>query len=330
MHKDPYKILGVDKNVSQDEILKAYRFLAQKYHPDKNPENPIESAQKFKELSAAFDLIGDEQSRRKYDLFGFNTQPSFSFKNRNSVDDFFDNIFSHFFGDQKNSKTRIKISLFEAYFGCKKNIKSENHKFCESCKGTGSALWEPCSKCDNKGFIFTNNGSLKIQVSCSNCGGKGSISVQKCKECQSRGYIVDYIKNVEVKIPPGIDDGCQIRLAGEAADGSDLFIVVNIEKDAKITREGKDLLSYVEIPYHVVVLGGNINYDLFGSKIDIKVKSNTKPGSRICLKGQGMPLFSNPNLRGDLFLDVRLKMPKTISKEYKDILIELSKIESYN
>lgn len=325
---DPYQVLGVSKCASQEEILKAYRCLATKYHPDKNPEYPGEATEKFKEVCAAFELIGNEDNRKRYDIFGKAGAPSFSFKNRNSVDDIFDNMFSEVFGDQKNSKVRIKVTLSESYFGCSKVINSEKRKSCESCKGTGAASWESCSKCEGKGFIFTNNGPLKIQTSCSFCNGKGATSIAKCKDCSSKGYIVEQVKPVDVLIPQGIEDGSQIRFAGESADGNDLYVVVNIEKDQKLNREGKNLIGRLELPYHILVLGGTVQYDLFDKKIDIKIAPRTNVGTRIRLKGHGMPMTLNPNAKGDLFVDIRLKIPKAINKEYEDILNNLSKLES--
>jgi molecular chaperone DnaJ len=324
---DPYLVLGVDRGASQEEILKAYRSLAAKHHPDKNPDNISESSDKFKQINAAFELISDDQKRKHYDFFGKSHAPTFSFRSRNSVDDIFDNIFSNVFGDQKKSKLRLKISLLEAYLGCSKIVKSEKHKLCDFCKGTGSSSWQPCSKCDNKGFVFTNNGSLRIQTSCSNCNGRGSISLEKCKDCLSKGYTIDYVKDVSVLVPRGIEEGAQIRLANASADGSDLFIVINIEKDLNIFREGKNLIGSMEVPYHILVLGGDINYDLFGTKINIKIRPKTNAGSRIRIKNQGMPNYHNPNLKGDLFIDLKLKMPKTVTKEYEDAILELSKIQ---
>lgn len=325
---DPYQVLGVSKCASQEEILKAYRCLATKYHPDKNPEFPCESTEKFKEVCTAFELIGDEQKRKRYDLFGTAGSPSFSFKNRNSVDDVFDNMFSSVFGDQKNSKARIKISLYEAYSGCSKTINSEKRKSCEPCKGTGSVSWDSCSKCEGKGFVFANNGPLKVQSSCSFCNGKGATSIEKCKDCSSKGYVVEQTKPVEIFIPQGIEDGSQIRFAGESADGNDLYVVVNIEKDQNIIREGRNLIGRLEVPYHILVLGGALQYGLFDKKIDIKIPARTSVGTRIRLRSQGMPLALNPNAKGDLFIDITLKMPKNINKQYEDLLNSLSKLDS--
>jgi molecular chaperone DnaJ len=332
MRKDPYEILGVERNSSQEEILKAYRALAVKWHPDKNLENPKVASEKFKEITEAFDILGDVNNRKNYDFYSTRQFSSFSFKSRNSVDDVFDNIFSHFFGDQKNSgsKVRIKISLKESYAGCLKTIKTEKHKFCDPCKGTGSSSWQTCEKCSGKGFVFTNNGHLRIQVSCSNCGGKGSLSLKKCLECEGRGYLVESTKDVEIKIPPGIEDGNQIRIANEASDGSDLFVVVNVEKDAKFTREGKILISSVEVPYSILVLGGKVNFDLFGTKLDINIRPKSNAGTRIRLKNQGMPFLQNPNLKGDLLIDIKLKMPEQISDDHEKLLKDLLKISQSN
>lgn len=325
---DPYKILGVEKCSSQEEILKAYRCLALKYHPDKNPEHPHEAAEKFKEVCAAFELIGEEKRRKKYDIFGESPATSFSFRNRNSVDDIFDNMFSQVFGNQKNSKIRIKITLEEAYFGCVRKINSEKQKACDLCKGTGSVTWDPCSKCDGKGFIFTNNGSLRVQASCSNCSGRGSISIEKCKECSSKGYIVEGTKEVEVSIPEGIEDGTQIRFAEEAADGGDLFVVVQIDKNKKIIREGKNLFGNIDVPYSTLILGGTVQYDLFGFKIDIKIPPRLNAGSRLRIKNKGMPVTLNPAIKGDLFIDIKLRIPVSLTKEHEDLLSQLSKIEN--
>lgn len=325
---DPYLVLGVDRNASREHIAKSYRVLASKYHPDKNPDP--EAAAKFKEVAAAFEVIGDEDKRRHFDLYG-NQVPSFSFRSRNSVDDVFDNIFSNFFGNQKKgpsgSRVRLKISLRDAYFGCDRKISTEKHKFCSACQGTGSSSWKSCSNCAGKGFLFTNNGQIKVQESCSKCQGKGSFSEKSCADCQGKGYSVDSVKELSVKIPPGIDDGNQIRIAGEAADGSDLFVVVSVDKDPSFVRQDRFLIGNIEAPYSTLVLGGSVDMDLFGTKISIKIPPRMNAGSRMRIKGQGMPLIQNPNMRGDLLVDIRLKMPKTVDKDHANLLDSLSKID---
>lgn len=327
---DPYKVLGVDKKSTQEQISKAYRSLAAKYHPDRNPENPAEASAKFKEVTAAFEMIGDEDKRRYFDFYG-NQIPSFSFRNRNSVDDVFDNIFEQFFGNQKKgaagSKVRVKITLQEAFRGCEKTVSTEAHKFCDPCKGTGSSTWEPCPKCSGRGFVLTGNGHIKVQSSCSNCHGKGAISTRKCEACQGKGYEIGNVKEVVVKIPPGVDEGNQIRLAGEGADGSDLFVTVNIEKDPNFVRDDKFLIGKLDVPYHTLVRGGLANMEFFGSQITIRIPPRTPSGSRMRIKGQGMPMLYNSEIRGDLIVDIRLKIPSSLTKEHERLLDELAKIE---
>lgn len=331
IRRNPYEVLGVDRKATQEEITSAYRLLATKWHPDKNLDNPKEAAEKFKEIAAAFELLGDELKRKNYDFY--TTQiPTFSFKSRNSVDDIFDNILSQVFGDQKNSgsKVRLKVSLKEVYYGCSKTIKTEKHKFCDYCKGTGSSSWQKCEKCNGQGFIFSNSGNMKIRSSCVNCQGKGSTSVQKCKDCLGKGYSIDSTKDVQIKVPPGIEDGSQIRLAGEAPDGNDLFVVVQVEKDNLFVRDGKILIGSLEVSYPTLVLGGEVVFDLFGKKININIRPKSNAGTRIRIKGEGMPLVQNPSVKGDLFLDIKLKMPESIDKEQEKLLKKLLKISENN
>jgi molecular chaperone DnaJ len=326
---DPYSVLGVAKTSSHDEIVKAYRSLANKYHPDKNPDSPREAAEKFKEVSAAFELVGDEQKRRQFDFFGTSSPPSFSFRSRNSVDDVFDNMFSQFFGEQKfgGSKVRIRVSLKDVYLGSTKKVKTEKRSLCDPCKGTGSSAWDPCVTCSGKGFIFLNNGPLRVQTSCSVCLGRGSVSKFKCEICQGNGHLVDLVKELDVKIPAGVEDGTQIRLAGAAADGNDLFVVVNIEKDELFSRENKFLVGHVDVSYPVLVMGGEVSYDVFGTKLLIKIPPRTKAGTRMRIKGQGMPLVHNPSAKGDLLVEVRLKMPGEVDKAHERLLARLLKID---
>lgn len=328
---DPYATLGVSKSATQDEILKAYRALALKYHPDKNPENPKEASAKFKNVIKAFEIIGDPEKRKSYDFYGSSSFPTFNFRTRNSVDDVFSNIFSQFFGNQKqgSSKIRLKISLTEAYFGCTKKIAIDKNKSCDPCKGTGSILWESCTSCGGRGFVFTGQGPFRIQSPCSFCSARGSVSKQSCKDCNGKGYILDFVKELEIKIPPGIDEGGYIRLA-EESDGNDLYVVVNIEKDRDFVRQDKALIGSMEVPYHKLVLGGDVVFDVFGTKLNIKINPKTNAGARIRIKGQGMPYLQNPSLKGDLFIDLKLKMPKDLSPEYINILDLLAKIEQSN
>lgn len=327
---DPYKVLGIDRGATQEDISRAYRSLAAKYHPDKNPDDTSGAAHKFKEATAAFEMIGTLESRRNYDFYG-NRAHSFNFRSRNTVDDVFDNMLQQFFGDQKKgnkgSKVRVKISLREAFLGCEKKVQTERQKGCGECKGTGAALWDSCSGCSGRGFVLVGHGGIKVQSSCSLCQGKGSVPSKICQECNGRGYVVEDVKEVSVTIPQGIGDNNQIRLAGEAGDGSDLFVIVNIEKDSNFTRQENFLFGSVDVPYTVLIMGGTAMIDVFGTSVSIKIPPRTNGGTRLRIKGQGMPILQNPSVRGDLFVDLRLRIPKFISEKHARLLEALAKIE---
>jgi molecular chaperone DnaJ len=310
--KDYYKILGLRTNSSQEEVDKAYRKLVLKYHPDRN-ENQQEFIDKFKEIQEAYEFLSKKSP--------------ISFKTRNSVDDIFDNMFSKFFGDQKinnnSSKVRIKISLEEAYAGCEKEVEIDKHEFCNDCEGTGGSLWEPCAKC-NGGFVYENR---LPRAACYFCEGRGSVVKEKCINCSGNGFIIKEKKSLLVKVPSGIQNDTQIRLAGEGSGGGDLYVVVNIQKHNFFERHNDNLISDIFVPYHTLILGGNFSFNLFDEKIDIKIKPRTKTGSKIVLKNKGMPFLEDANSKGDLELTVQIYLPKEISQEHKDILDKLKKFD---
>jgi molecular chaperone DnaJ len=305
--KDYYKILGLSKGCSLEEIDKAYRNLASKYHPDKNPDNEIEFSKKFKEIQEAYEKL--------------KSMPLFSFKfENNSVDDIFDNMLNKFFGNQKAnnySKIRVRVSLDEVYNGCEKIIEYNESSYCETCRGTGGESWAKCDICKGVGYV---DHSI-----CHICKGKGSVVIKECNECKGNGLVIKDRKKININIPPGIQDETQIRIAGEHGD---LFVIVNVQKNSKFTREGLDLKCILEVPYDILILGGICKLDLFNKQIDVKIKPRTKTGSKIVFKEVGMPSLKDPNARGDLQMEVQLKMPEKISKDYKKLLEKLKTIES--
>lgn len=325
MHKDPYLVLGVDRKAPQDEIGKAFRSLAAKHHPDKNPENPQESSVKFKEATAAYEMIGDESKRKQYDFYS--SHQFVGFRSRNKVDDVFDNLFSQF---SSASKARVRVSLAEAFSGCVKTVKSESRERCSVCSATGSSDWARCTGCNGSGFLFTSEGPMRIQTSCVHCSGRGSVSKQSCRSCNGRGSVVNSERDVELTIPRGVEDGMQIRIAGEGSSGSDLFVVIGVDKNPSIERQQRNLMTSVDVPYSTLVLGGTVSFSLFDSSIEVKIPQRTRSGSRMRIKGQGMPAIQNPEMRGDLFLDLNLAMPPSLDGEYGRLMRKLSKLESGN
>lgn len=169
---------------------------------------------------------------------------------------------------------------------------------------------------------------MRIQTSCVHCSGRGSVSQQGCKSCGGRGQVVKSEKEVEVRIPPGVEDGTQVRLSGDGPNGGDLFVVVSVDKHPSIERHQRNLLSSVEIPYTTLVFGGETSFVLFGTNITVRIPPRTRAGSRLRIKGQGMPAMQNPALRGDLFLEMSLKIPLDLDSEYESALKELAKLET--
>jgi molecular chaperone DnaJ len=325
---DPYRVLGVGRDATQEDISRAYRAMAGRYHPDRNPDDHEVAASMFKEATAAFELIGTAEKRRSYDL---SSRPaSFSFRSRNSVDDVFDNLFSQFFGpkggaEQGFSRSRVRVSLAEAYSGCTRKVGFESREACGLCHGTGSTEWSRCSPCGGTGFVVSADGHVRIQTSCSSCSGRGSKPVQSCSPCNGRGYRVSAERSAEVRIPAGVEDGTQIRVAG--SDG-DLFVVVSVDKDPNVSRHKTDLFVSLDVPYSTLVLGGEASVALFGSSISLRVPRGTRAGSRIRVRGMGMPHMRNESARGDLFVEVGLFVPVSLTKDHERLVARLAKIEA--
>jgi len=330
---NPYLVLGVERNATQEEISRAYRSLAVKYHPDRNPEDMEGASEKFKQVTAAYEMVGTEEKRRRHDFRSGHS--SFSFRSRNVVDDVFENLFSQFFGgphagDATSVRSRVRVTLAEAYHGCRKTVKSESRSPCQPCTGTGATEWSRCATCSGSGFVFSSDGMMRIQTACSGCLGRGSKPSQNCSECNGRGYKVVSERDLEVNVPPGVDEGTQIRVSAESASEPDIFVVVSVEKDSVFTRQQRSLFASVEASYSTLVLGGEVSLNLFGSQISLKVPRGTRSGTRMRVAGKGMPHIQNPSARGDLFVDLVLAMPSVVSKEHEKLLVRLSKIEGAN
>lgn len=313
--KDYHSILEVNSDATKEDIEKSYRRLVIKYHPDKNLENQEEFSRKFKEIQEAYEYL-------------INLKDRFNFKSKNSVDDIFDNILSKYFGNQNlnnASRIRIKISLEESYFGCSKQISINENVSCTFCEGTGGLSWFSCKKCSGKGFVYDKD-KLVIQTTCCFCDGKGSVIKEKCDHCRSQGYITTGQKNINVQIPSGIKDGTQIRIQDESLN-DEIYVLVNIEKHNIFSREKQDLICDLEVPYSTLFLGGKIDFNLFNENIKVNIKPRTKPGSKIIIKNQGFSFMENSNVKGNLIFNIKLKFPKEINKELKDLIGKLEKYE---
>ncbi|MEN8154778.1 MAG: molecular chaperone DnaJ [Acidobacteriota bacterium] len=352
--RDYYEVLGVAKDTSQEEIKKAYRKIALKFHPDRNQNNP-EAEEKFKEASEAYSVLGNVEKKQKYDQYGFNGLNSngagfsdFSFFSDSIFSDFED-ILGGFFGfggrgSGRRSGSRPRkgedigvetyISLEEAYKGVDKEISIEKEVNCTVCSGSGSepgTTPETCSQCGGSGSVRRSQGFFSISTTCHICSGTGEKITNPCKECRGKGRLIEE-KDIKVTFPAGVDSGNRLRISGEGNEGSrggrpgDLYILLNVKEDQNFRREGNDLISDLKITFSQAVLGDDITTRSFAGKDKIKIQPGTNDGKVISIKGKG---FKNLNGwgKGDLLIIIHLDTPVNLSKREKDLFKELREIE---
>ncbi|MCR5515570.1 MAG: molecular chaperone DnaJ [Lachnospira sp.] len=354
--RDYYEVLGVSRDASEAELKKAYRQLAKKYHPDMHPGD-AEAEAKFKEASEAYGVLSDADKRRQYDQFGHaafenggaGAAGGFDF-DFSDFGDIFGDIFGGMFGggggSRRNSngprrgadvRMGTRITFAEAVKGTKKQIEVNIKETCSSCNGTGAKKGtspETCKKCNGRGQVTYQQQSLFGMVQsvrpCPDCGGTGKIIKEKCPDCKGTGYI-NTKKTIEVTIPAGIDDGQAIRISGKGEPGvnggprGDLLVVVSVSKDPNFIRDGYDVLSEVKISYPTAVLGGEIKVKTVDGEVLYEVKPGTASGTRVRLRGKGMPTLRNENVRGDAYIDLVVNIPTHLTKEQKDALLEYDK-----
>ena len=357
--RDYYEVLGVNKNATDDELKKAYRKLAKKYHPDANPDNKKEAEAKFKEVNEAYENLSDPQKRRMYDQFGnagpqgFGGNSGFYSQGFEGFDVDLGDIFSSFFGGGfggRSSRSRssgptkgaslrydIEITFEEAFLGVEKEISFNREETCSTCKGSGAkpgTTVNTCSMCNGTGQVTqmqtTILGQMQTTRTCPNCHGEGKIVTEHCETCRGKGKVRKATK-IKVKIPQGIDDGQTVILRGEGAAGTkggekgDLFITVHLKKHKIYTRKQSNV--YCEIPVTITqaTLGANIDVPMVDGSIEkCKIPEATQTGTKFRIKGKG---FKNPNssYAGDFIFTVIVQTPKKLSKEQRTLLEQLAK-----
>jgi molecular chaperone DnaJ len=346
MSKDYYKILGVSKDASKEDIKKAYKELAKKYHPDINNEK--DSAEKFKEINEAASVLGDPEKRKHYDQFGTADSSSdfsgFNFRDfagsNFDFDEIFENIFSGFgfggssFGRKRQRTqrgsdliTEVSIDLSEVMNGTSRTLEVRKKDICKECNGKGGDT-KVCSKCNGSGFIKqtrrTPFGIFATTSACNECKGNGEEIVKKCKNCKGKG-VVDVVKDIEVKIPAGVEDGMKLRVsgAGERLQGGagDLYVVIRVKEDPKFERRGSDIFSKVKIPFSIACLGGKIEVSLVEGTKTIKIPESTQGGTVFEISREGFPDIRTGR-KGDFFVHIDIEVPKKLSKSQKEALKE--------
>lgn len=350
--KDYYADLGVSKTASQDEIKKAYRTLAKKYHPDVNKEPGAE--EKFKEINEAYSVLSDETKRSNYDKYGSADGPQ-GFGGQGfggqGFEGFggFEDIFSSFFGGgsrtQRQSNNRgadveksMTITFEEAVFGCKKTVKVSVDEDCASCGGTGAYSKNDihtCQKCGGQGYVFVNQrtffGTARSQVVCPTCSGRGQQIDKKCTNCNGSGR-VRRTKEVELTIPAGIDDGMSLRMSGygqggkEGGENGDLFITIHVEPHKFFVRDGSDVSLVIPISFSQAALGDTIDVPTLEGTASMKIPAGTQTGTRFRLKGKGIKNVRS-SVKGDQYVTIKVETPTNLSKDEKDLYTKIADLE---
>jgi molecular chaperone DnaJ len=348
--RDYYEILGVNRQAGEEEIKKSYRKLALKYHPDRNPGDK-ESEEFFKEAAEAYEVLHDPQKKRVYDTYGHDGLRGTGFSGFRGFDDIFSSfgdVFQEFFnfgfGGSGQPRTAARpgddllydlgLTFEEAVFGTEKEIRIQTLMTCEDCEGSGA---EPgtretvCPACQGSGQVVQAQGFFRISAACTRCQGMGKVLVSPCKTCNGQGR-TKQAKTVQVKVPAGVDSGTRLRLRSEGESGyrggipGDLYVRLHVEAHEFFERDGDNLYCKVSVSFFQAILGDEIEIPtLDGGKV-LKIQPGTQPGAVIRFSGEGVPRLRGYG-RGDLFVEVEVKIPTRITPRQEEIITEFMRIE---
>ncbi|HEB10445.1 MAG TPA: molecular chaperone DnaJ [Spirochaetales bacterium] len=359
MKKDYYEILGVQRSAAKDEIKKAYRRLAVKYHPDRNQGNR-EAEDKFKEATEAYEVLADDKKRQAYDQFGFAGVESMGgpapqdfstiFQGFEDIFGDFSGFFDSFFGgttrsggSRRSSSRRgadlrydLKITLAEAVFGTKKELSFNHNETCTACNGSGADQGtgrKVCPTCGGSGQVRRSSGFFSIASSCPTCGGSGEIIEKPCRVCSGQGLVIKNRK-IKVTIPAGITSGKRIHIAGQGDGGIDgglpwdLYVYLQVSAHEYFERDGSDLYCAVPVSISQASLGADILVPTLenGRKVRVKVPPGTQNGKMLRLRNEGVTTLNNPNRKGDLYIRIQVRTPTRMSARARALLREFAEI----
>lgn len=350
MPKDYYETLGVSRDADEKELKSAFRKLAMKHHPDRNPDDK-EAEARFKEIGSAYEVLKDPKKRAVYDQYGhaglgqggagdagFGGGPAGGFG------DIFEEFFGDIFGGRAGGRGRpannrgddfrydMAVTLETVMNGSEERIRIPTVVACDTCKGTGSKSGtgpETCSTCGGVGQVRSQQGFFSISRPCSACSGRGKIIRNPCTSCRGQGRQRSE-KTLTVKIPPGVDTGTRIRLAGEGGAGlnggppGDLFIMIDVMDHPMFERYGADLLCHVPVTFSQAALGGKLEVPTLKGRARLTLPPGTQTGRRLAMRGKGLPHLNRPGVVGDLVVEVRIETPVNLSRRQKELLEELA------
>jgi molecular chaperone DnaJ len=346
--RDYYEILGVSRNVSEDELKSAYRKLALKFHPDRNP-NDKDAEEKFKEAAEAYEVLRDREKRSLYDQFGHAGLEGSGFSGFGGFEDIFSSfgdIFEDFFGFGTRSRSRsraqrgadlrydLTLNFMDAAFGTETEIDVAKLEGCKECSGSGCEPGhhpESCRQCGGSGQISRSQGFFTVRTTCPVCRGQGQMITRPCPKCQGRGQ-VQVSKRVSVKIPAGVDNGSRLRLSGEGEPGGfggppgDLYVFIHVQPHEFFERRDNDLFCQINISFVQAALGDKITVPTLDGSKTLDIPKGTQPGDVFYFRGEGIPSLRTRK-RGDQLIQVMIKTPTNLSKKQEDILREFAKLE---
>ena len=356
--RDCYDVLGIARDASDDQIKKAYRKLAMKYHPDRNPGDK-EAEEKFKEATEAYEILSNPDLHQRYDQFGwdaFERGGRNGFGGAGQIDleeamrafasafggngfgggSFFESLFGGRGGGPQDRQARargsdlrydLEIDFEEAAFGSKRELTLNIVEDCEACKGTGAdgkSQRETCSKCGGQGMVVSSNGFFQVRQPCPQCGGTGEIIRNPCRKCGGEGRL-KAARKIELSIPAGVDTGSRMRLTGKGEGGArggppgDLFVVLHVRPHDLFAREGLDTHCEIPIPFHIAALGGEVQVPTLRGDIPLKIPAGTQPGKVFTLRGLGLP-DTRGSSTGDHHIAISIEIPTGLSGNTGDLL----------
>lgn len=347
--RDYYEVLGVARDAPAAEIKKMFRQLAMRYHPDRNPDDPA-AEERFKEVAAAYEVLGDEDKRARYDRYGHAGFDAAAARAAQEEDLFshFGDIFGDLFGGSRRGRGRsraargsdlrfdMEIDLAEAMTGVRRDVAIPREVSCAGCSGNGlrpGATPQSCTACNGSGQVSRQQGPFMFAMTCPSCQGRGGSAAEadRCPRCLGSGKERTERK-VTVKVPAGVDSGTRMRIAGEGEPGErggaagDLYVVIVVQADERFERQGDDLHCKIDVDLIDAVLGGETRVTLVGGSEEIvKLPAGVQPGERIRLRGKGVPHLHGGG-QGDLYAHVQVRVPQKLSRRERELYEELRQL----
>jgi len=349
--RDYYEVLSVSRDSDGEEIKRSYRKLAMEYHPDRNPDD-TDAEEKFKEAAEAYEVLRDSQKREIYDRFGHEGLEGRGFRGFNGFEDIFSSfgdIFEDFlgFGGGRGRRTRarqgkslrfdLELTLEEAFIGKEQELTFQKLEACQTCNGSGASPGsEPqtCHTCQGRGQAVRSQGFFQISTTCPACHGQGEIINEPCRDCRGGGKL-RVERSINVKIPPGVDTGSQLRLRGEGEAGEhagppgDLFVVIHVKGHEFFAREEDNLICQIPVSFVQAALGDTIGIPVLGEEgsHELEIRQGTQPGEIVRVSGKGMSSLRGHHRRGDLYVKIIVKVPEKLNQRQRELLEAFAETE---